>query len=99
LRQNVLFGQQDNEVRFRAVIRACSLEHDLEVLPNGEETEIGEKGINLSGVLTICYFASVRSELIPNSVFQRWSKGREHSGYLSSMILVNEIKHISSYLG
>ena len=55
LRQNVLFGQQDNEERFRDVIRACSLEHDLEVLPNGEETEIGEKGINLSGALTICY--------------------------------------------
>ena len=53
LRQNVLFGQQGNEVRFREVIRACSLEHDLEVLPNGEETEIGEKGINLSGALTI----------------------------------------------
>ena len=52
LRQNVLFGQKDNEVRFREVIRACSLEHDLEVLPNGEETEIGEKGINLSGALT-----------------------------------------------
>ena len=55
LRQNVLFGQQDNEVKFREVIRACSLEHDLEVLPNGEETEIGEKGINLSGELTIFY--------------------------------------------
>ena len=35
------------------MIRACSLEHDLEVLPNGENTEIGEKGINLSGALTI----------------------------------------------
>ena len=53
LRQNVLFGHQDDEVRFREVIRACSLEHDLEVLPNGEETEIGERGINLSGALTI----------------------------------------------
>ena len=53
LRQNILFGQQDDEVRFREVIRACSLEQDLEVLPNGEETEIGEKGINLSGALTI----------------------------------------------
>ena len=53
LRQNVLFGQKDDEVKFREVIRACSLEHDLEVLPNGEETEIGEKGINLSGALTI----------------------------------------------
>ncbi|KIM43822.1 hypothetical protein M413DRAFT_434825 [Hebeloma cylindrosporum] len=49
LRQNVLFGQPDDEDRFREVIRACNLEHDLEVLPHGENTEIGEKGINLSG--------------------------------------------------
>ncbi len=38
--------------RFREVIRACSLEHDLDVLPHGEDTEIGEKGINLSGKFT-----------------------------------------------
>jgi ATP-binding cassette subfamily C (CFTR/MRP) protein 1 len=35
--------------RFRAVVEACSLEPDFEMLPNGEHTEIGEKGINLSG--------------------------------------------------
>lgn len=31
------------------IIKACCLAHDLEMLPNGEHTEIGEKGINLSG--------------------------------------------------
>ncbi|KAF7760155.1 hypothetical protein Agabi119p4_10831 [Agaricus bisporus var. burnettii] len=49
LRENVTFGQDDDEDKFREIIRACSLEHDLEVLPQGESTEIGEKGINLSG--------------------------------------------------
>ncbi|KAJ7163116.1 multidrug resistance-associated ABC transporter [Mycena filopes] len=49
LRQNVLFGQTEDEDKFRKIIRACSLEHDLEVLPHGEDTEIGERGINLSG--------------------------------------------------
>ena len=38
--------------RFREIIKACSLDHDLEMLPNGENTEIGEKGINLSGGYT-----------------------------------------------
>lgn len=59
LRENILFGQPDKEEKFREVVRACSLEHDLEVLPNGELTEIGEKGINLSGMWspTICSHA------------------------------------------
>ncbi|KAG6873111.1 hypothetical protein C0995_002774 [Termitomyces sp. Mi166 len=49
LRENVLFGRKDDETRFREVIKACHLERDLEMLPHGEKTEIGEKGINLSG--------------------------------------------------
>ncbi|KAF9500249.1 multidrug resistance-associated ABC transporter [Pleurotus eryngii] len=49
LRENILFGHAMDESRFRQVIKACSLEHDIAVLPQGEETEIGEKGINLSG--------------------------------------------------
>ncbi|KAJ7054729.1 multidrug resistance-associated ABC transporter [Mycena amicta] len=49
LRANVVFGQTDDEEKFREVVSACSLEHDLDVLPHGEETEIGERGINLSG--------------------------------------------------
>ncbi|GLB40936.1 putative ABC transporter transmembrane region [Lyophyllum shimeji] len=49
LRENVLFGREDDEARFREVIKACHLEHDLEMLPHSERTEIGEKGVNLSG--------------------------------------------------
>ncbi|KAH9919495.1 multidrug resistance-associated ABC transporter [Epithele typhae] len=49
LRQNVTFGEEDDETKFREIIRASCLEPDLGMLPNGEETEIGEKGINLSG--------------------------------------------------
>lgn len=35
--------------RYRNVVRVCSLEKDLEVLDHGDQTEIGERGINLSG--------------------------------------------------
>ena len=48
-RQNVVFGQPEDEARLREIIEACCLEPDLDMLPNGAETEIGEKGINLSG--------------------------------------------------
>ena len=35
--------------RCEEAIRICELERDLEILPAGDFTEIGEKGINLSG--------------------------------------------------
>lgn len=55
VRENILFGQPDDEQKFRDTIRACKLEHDLEMLPNGEHTEIGEKGINLSGMRKLSF--------------------------------------------
>ena len=38
-----------DENRYNRVVEACALEADLEILSAGDETEIGEKGINLSG--------------------------------------------------
>ncbi|KAJ7753347.1 multidrug resistance-associated ABC transporter [Mycena maculata] len=49
LRENIEFGRERDDAKFARVIHACALEQDLEMLPNGEATEIGEKGINLSG--------------------------------------------------
>ncbi|XP_074052590.1 multidrug resistance-associated protein 1 [Macrotis lagotis] len=49
LRENILFGQQPQERFYKAVIEACALLPDLQILPSGDQTEIGEKGVNLSG--------------------------------------------------
>ncbi|NWX11927.1 MRP3 protein, partial [Aegotheles bennettii] len=49
LKDNILFGQAPNEEKYQNVVEACALKTDLEVLPGGDQTEIGEKGINLSG--------------------------------------------------
>lgn len=49
IKDNILFGLPYDEERFKATIRACQLKRDLEILPGGDQTEIGEKGINLSG--------------------------------------------------
>ena len=35
--------------RYESVLAACALKTDLEMLPAGDQSEIGEKGINLSG--------------------------------------------------
>ncbi|XP_062841096.1 multidrug resistance-associated protein 1 [Trichomycterus rosablanca] len=49
LRENIVFGQQKNESSYQKVLEACALLPDLEILPGGDDTEIGEKGVNLSG--------------------------------------------------
>ncbi|KAJ2608451.1 hypothetical protein EV177_004970 [Coemansia sp. RSA 1804] len=49
LRDNILFGHRLDQELYDKVIDACALRPDLEMLPSGNMTEIGEKGINLSG--------------------------------------------------
>eukprot|EP00887_Chlorella_sp_A99_P003460 scaffold7.g3460.t1 len=49
LRDNVLMGLPLRQERYEAALSACALGPDLEQLPAGDETEIGEKGVNLSG--------------------------------------------------
>jgi ABC-type multidrug transport system fused ATPase/permease subunit len=49
LRGNVLFGREYDEERYEQVVEASALVDDLAVLPAGDFTEIGERGINLSG--------------------------------------------------
>lgn len=49
IEQNILFGTQMNRERYKTVIEACSLKNDLDILPLGDQTIIGERGINLSG--------------------------------------------------
>ena len=49
LRENILFGSCLEVERYRKVIAACGLIPDLKLLAAGENTEIGENGLNLSG--------------------------------------------------
>lgn len=49
LKDNIIFGREMNESRYKRVIEACALLPDIEILPTGDRTEIGEKGVNLSG--------------------------------------------------
>ncbi|MCJ1375345.1 hypothetical protein MMC20_006580 [Loxospora ochrophaea] len=49
VRENVLFGKDMDRHWYDQVIDACALRPDLEILPNGDQTEIGERGITVSG--------------------------------------------------
>ncbi|XP_071518290.1 LOW QUALITY PROTEIN: ATP-binding cassette sub-family C member 9 [Panulirus ornatus] len=49
LRENVVFGRRLLGRRYHRVLQACALTPDIDILPAGDQTEIGERGINLSG--------------------------------------------------
>ncbi|BGP27903.1 hypothetical protein JCM10295v2_006890 [Rhodotorula toruloides] len=49
VRQNILFGEDYEDERYRETIFACALEKDLEALPEGDETRVGERGLSMSG--------------------------------------------------
>ena len=49
LRDNVCFGSEFDKRRYTETVLACQLETDIKMMPAGDMTEIGEKGINLSG--------------------------------------------------
>ncbi|CAG2116509.1 unnamed protein product, partial [Medioppia subpectinata] len=49
VRQNILFGSQYNEEKYNRVVKACALDTDFQLLPFGDKTLVGERGLALSG--------------------------------------------------
>ncbi|XP_022093403.1 LOW QUALITY PROTEIN: multidrug resistance-associated protein 4-like [Acanthaster planci] len=49
LRDNILFGSEYKPAKYRQVIRQCALTRDIELLSDGDQTLVGERGVTLSG--------------------------------------------------
>ncbi|NWU90204.1 MRP7 protein, partial [Upupa epops] len=49
VRENILFGREYDARWYEEVVEACALSEDLNVLPAGDQTEVGENGVTLSG--------------------------------------------------
>ncbi|OWM90264.1 hypothetical protein CDL15_Pgr006585 [Punica granatum] len=49
IEENILFGSPMDKTRYKSVIHACSLKKDFELFSHGDQTIIGDRGINLSG--------------------------------------------------
>ncbi|KAF7319288.1 ATP-binding cassette transporter [Mycena chlorophos] len=49
IKENILFGAEYDEERYKKVLYQCALERDLELFDAGDATEVGEKGLTLSG--------------------------------------------------
>lgn len=61
IQDNIVFGEEYNGERYQAAVAACALEEDIASLPAGSATELGERGINLSGGST--FFACDHTQL------------------------------------
>lgn len=49
VKENILFGKPMDRARYKSILSACCLDDDMKELPYGDNTEIGERGITLSG--------------------------------------------------
>ncbi|KAF9013113.1 multidrug resistance-associated ABC transporter [Cyathus striatus] len=49
IRNNILFGSSFDEDRYNKVIHQCALKQDIELFEAGDQTEVGERGLTLSG--------------------------------------------------
>lgn len=49
IRENILFGNPYDSVRYYRTVKACALLKDFELFSSGDLTDIGERGINMSG--------------------------------------------------
>jgi len=49
LKDNILFGMPYNKERYEKTLTACALNKDMASLADGDETELGVNGVNLSG--------------------------------------------------
>lgn len=47
--ENIVFGAEFDEARYKKVIYQCGLQRDLTLFEAGDQTEVGEKGLTLSG--------------------------------------------------
>ena len=43
LKDNILFGKPFNATKYERILDQCALKPDLEILPGGDQVEIGEK--------------------------------------------------------
>jgi ABC-type multidrug transport system fused ATPase/permease subunit len=49
VRENIVFGHRWDPAFYELTVEACALIDDFKIMPDGDQTEVGERGISLSG--------------------------------------------------
>lgn len=49
IKHNIIFTNDYDETRYKAVVHVCALERDFELFQHGDATLVGDRGITLSG--------------------------------------------------
>ena len=49
VKENIVFGHRWDPQFYERTVHACAFTEDLKTLPDGDQTEVGERGISLSG--------------------------------------------------
>ena len=49
VKENIIFGHRWDPSFYERTVKACALSDDFKSLPDGDKTEVGERGISLSG--------------------------------------------------
>ncbi|GLC60118.1 hypothetical protein PLESTB_001575900 [Pleodorina starrii] len=74
IRDNVMFGEAWQQDKYEAVIEACALGTDLQILPQGDQSKAGIRGVNFSGGqrqrvnLARCAYADADLVLLDNAL-------------------------------
>lgn len=76
VKENILFGSPYDEERYLGVLRSCDLLSDLQLLSAGDQTVIGDRGINLSG--------GQRARVVrPSHHLHEWCEYNSHARWIN----------------
>jgi len=81
VRENILFGQKLDLCKYQDTVEACELKEDFEMLPGGDETEIGERvSYGEGGLRTLLRFCCENRTM--NSTSTKYSSWVKISGFI-----------------
>jgi ATP-binding cassette subfamily C (CFTR/MRP) protein 1 len=58
-KENILFGSPFDEAKYKEVVDCCALTNDFKQFIGGDQIQIGERGINLSGMTPPPHFSLI----------------------------------------